>query len=76
VRSNSVFIAFDPVIDALPGGRVRGPDAWWVQNLNVANSRQAWLVIDPPDGHIPRVAAQGAAAPDGDGRGHAGDQRP
>jgi hypothetical protein len=49
----------ESVIDALPGGRVRGPDAWWVQNLNVANSRQAWLVIDPPDGKIPALTADG-----------------
>jgi hypothetical protein len=47
------------VIDALPGGRVRGPDAWWVQNLNVANSRQAWLVVDPPDGKIPVLTPDG-----------------
>jgi hypothetical protein len=47
------------VIDALPGGRVRGPDAWWVQNLNVARSRQAWLVIDPPDGKIPPLTPDG-----------------
>jgi hypothetical protein len=47
------------VIDALPGGRVRGPDAWWVQNLNVANSRQAWLVVDPPDGKIPALTPDG-----------------
>jgi hypothetical protein len=49
----------EAVIDGLPGGRVRGPDAWWVQNLNVANSRQAWLVIDPPDGKIPALTADG-----------------
>jgi hypothetical protein len=47
------------VIDALPGGRVRGPDAWWVQNLNVANSRQAWLVVDPADGKIPALTPDG-----------------
>ena len=52
----------EAVIDALPGGRVRGPDAWWVQNLNVANSRQPWLVVDPPDGKIPALTADGAAA--------------
>jgi hypothetical protein len=47
------------VIDALPGGRVRGPDAWWVQNLNVERSGQAWLVIDPPDGRIPPLTPEG-----------------
>ena len=25
------------VIDGLPGGRVRGPDGWWVQNINAGN---------------------------------------
>jgi hypothetical protein len=49
----------EAVIDALPGGRVRGPDAWWVQNLNVANSRQAWLVVDPADGKIPALTPDG-----------------
>src|SRR5262245_5023038 len=43
------------VIDALPGGRVRGPDDWWVQNLNFGRGGQAWLVIDPPDGKIPAL---------------------
>jgi hypothetical protein len=47
------------VVDALPGGRVRGPDAWWVENLNVAKGGQAWLVIDPPDGKIPALTPDG-----------------
>jgi len=51
----------DQVIAALPGGRVRGPDAWWVQNLHVEASAQAWLVIDPPDGRIPPLTPEGAA---------------
>ena len=29
------------------------------QNLNVANSRQAWLVVDPPDGKIPALTPDG-----------------
>jgi hypothetical protein len=41
------------VIDALPGGRVRGPDGWWVQNLKPGGGGQAWMVIDPLDGKIP-----------------------
>ena len=45
------------VVDALPGGRVRGPDGWWVENLNVEKGRQAWLVVDPPDGKIPALDA-------------------
>jgi hypothetical protein len=47
------------VVDALPGGRVRGPDAWWVQNLNVEKGGQAWLVMDPPDGRIPALTPEG-----------------
>ena len=47
------------VIDALPGGRVRGPDTWWVQNLNVEKGGQAWLVVDPPDGKIPTLTPDG-----------------
>jgi hypothetical protein len=47
------------VIDALPGGRVRGPDAWWVENLNVEKGGQAWLVLDPPDGKIPALTPEG-----------------
>ena len=47
------------VIDALPGGRVRGPDTWWVQNLNVGKGGQAWMVVDPPDGKIPALTPEG-----------------
>src|SRR5215207_4011671 len=45
------------VIDGLPGGRVRGPDGWWVQNINPGIGSRAWLVIDPPDGKIPPLTA-------------------
>jgi hypothetical protein len=47
------------VVDALPGGRVRGPDGWWVENLNVEKGGQAWLVMDPPDGKIPALTPEG-----------------
>jgi hypothetical protein len=47
------------VVDALPGGRVRGPDGWWVENLNVEKGGQAWLVVDPPDGKIPALTPEG-----------------
>ena len=46
------------LIDGLPGGRVRGPDAWWVQNLNLGKGGQAWMVIDPPDGKIPALTPE------------------
>jgi len=49
----------EAVIDALPGGRVRGPDGWWAENLNVTRSHQAWLVVDPPDGKIPPLTPEG-----------------
>jgi hypothetical protein len=46
------------VIDLLPGGRVRGPDGWWVQNLTLGKGGQAWLVVDPPDGKIPALTPE------------------
>jgi len=49
------------VIDGLPGGRVRGPDGWWVQNIHAGRGAQAWLVIDPPDGKIPPLTAEARA---------------
>jgi len=49
------------VIEALPGGRVRGPDGWWVQNLRQGKGGQAWMVIDPPDGKIPPLTAAAVA---------------
>src|ERR1700680_4489143 len=56
----------DQVIEALPGGRVRGPDGWWVQNLKRGSGGQAWMVIDPPGGKIPPLTpaapARGVAA--------------
>ena len=54
----------EQVIEALPGGRVRGPDGWWVQGLTMGKGGQAWLVSDPPDGKIPPLtpAAQARRA--------------
>jgi hypothetical protein len=34
------------------------PQLFWWENLNPENSR-AWLVSDPPDGHIPAMTADG-----------------
>jgi hypothetical protein len=56
------------VIDVLPGGRVRGPDGWWVQNLNFGKGGQAWMVIDPPDGKIPALTTEGRQRAQGPGR--------
>jgi hypothetical protein len=47
------------MIAALPGGRVRGPDDWWLQNLDLSQRSQPWLVIDPPDGRIPPLTGEG-----------------
>lgn len=47
------------MIAALPGGRVRGPDDWWLQNLDVSKRYRPWLVVDPADGHIPALTAEG-----------------
>jgi hypothetical protein len=49
------------VIEALPGGRVRGPDGWWVQNIHSGKGGQAWMVIDPPDGKIPALTPEAIA---------------
>jgi len=40
-------------IAGLLGGQVRGPDEWWLQNLDLAKRNQPWLIVDPPDGHVP-----------------------
>jgi hypothetical protein len=47
------------MIGALPGGRVRGPDDWWLQNIEVSKRNQPWLIIDPPDGRVPPLTPEG-----------------
>jgi hypothetical protein len=49
------------MVAALPGGRVRGPDDWWLQNLDVSKRNHAWLIVDPPDGKIPPLTPEGRA---------------
>ncbi|HXD72927.1 MAG TPA: hypothetical protein VN628_04295 [Vicinamibacterales bacterium] len=49
------------MIAALPGGDVRGPDSWWLQNLDLTKRSRPWAVIDPPDGRIPPLTPAGAA---------------
>jgi hypothetical protein len=46
------------MIAALPGGRVRGPDEWWTQNLDLSKRSQPWLIIDPPDGKVPPLTPE------------------
>ena len=45
----------------------RGPDYWWLENLNLAKRAQPWSVVDPPDGRIPPLTpaarARGAGPP-------------
>lgn len=52
-------VAEQQMIAALPGGRVRGPDEWWLQNLDLRKRSQPWSVIDPPDGRIPALTPEG-----------------
>jgi hypothetical protein len=51
------------MIAALPGGRVRGPDEWWIENLDLSKRSQPWLVVDPPDGRIPALTADAQKRP-------------
>jgi hypothetical protein len=47
------------MVAGLPGGQVRGPDDWWLQNLDVSKRNQPWLIVDPPDGKIPPLTPDG-----------------
>jgi len=37
----------------------RGPDYWWLENLALEKRNQPWLIVDPPDGRIPALTAEG-----------------
>jgi hypothetical protein len=39
----------------------RGPDDWWLSNLDLARRSHPWLIVDPPDGRIPALTAAGKA---------------
>jgi hypothetical protein len=43
-------------------------DAWYDRGTKVVETLRTSLVIDPPDGHVPRIAQAGGAAPAGFGR--------
>jgi hypothetical protein len=53
-------LATQRMIATLPGGDVRGPDEWWLQNLDLTKRSRPWSVVDPPDGRIPPLTAAGA----------------
>jgi hypothetical protein len=55
--------ALQQMVAALPGGRVRGPDDWWIQNLDLSKRSQPWLIVDPPDGQIPPLTAAAQKRP-------------
>ena len=40
-------------------GPIHAPNNWWQDNLDLHRGGQAWLVVDPPDGKIPPVTAEG-----------------
>jgi hypothetical protein len=42
-------------------GPLHAPNDWWQKDLNMVKGSQAWLVIDPPDGKIPALTAEGRA---------------
>jgi len=48
------------MIANLPPGP-RGPDTWWLENLDLSKRNHPWLVIDPPDGKIPALTPEGQA---------------
>ena len=50
--------AQEQAIAALPGGRVRGPDYWWLEILDLGKRSQPWSVVDPPDGKIPALTPE------------------
>ena len=45
-------------IAGLANGDVRGPDEWWLQILDLGKRNQPWLIVDPPDGHVPPLTAE------------------
>jgi hypothetical protein len=47
-------------IAGLANGDVRGPDEWWLQILDLGKRNQPWLIIDPPDGHVPSLTPEAA----------------
>lgn len=40
-------------------GPIHAPDHWWQDALHLEKGGQAWFVVDPPDGKIPPLTAEG-----------------
>jgi hypothetical protein len=51
-------VAEQQAINGLAPGP-RGPDGWWLENLDLAKRAQPWLVVDPPEGTIPALTPDG-----------------
>jgi hypothetical protein len=39
-------------------GPLHAPEHFWQDDLNLVKGSQAWLIVDPPDGHIPPLTPQ------------------
>jgi hypothetical protein len=51
-------LATKQAIAGLANGEVRGPDEWWLQILDLGKRNQPWLIVDPPDGHVPSLTPE------------------
>src|SRR4051812_6060010 len=40
-------------------GPIHAPSNWWQDALDLKRGNQAWLITDPPDGHIPELTPEG-----------------
>jgi len=42
-------------------GPIHAPSNWWQDALDLKRGNQAWLIVDPPDGHVPAMTRDGEA---------------
>ena len=40
-------------------GPIHAPNNWWQDALDLKRGSQAWLIVDPPDGHVPALTPEG-----------------
>jgi hypothetical protein len=40
-------------------GPIHAPNNWWQDALDLRRGSQAWLIVDPPDGHVPALTPEG-----------------